>query len=110
MSILSSRAQKRYALRAAVRLRPDRDRPIEGLLIELSAEAARISNLGQTRFAAGDSIAVEFGTGEELPGSIRWSHDGIAGVKFDRPLHNGHLDGIVGILRGGNEETRRFGT
>ncbi|WP_126172759.1 PilZ domain-containing protein [Altericroceibacterium xinjiangense] len=110
MSILSSRAQKRYAVRTVVRVRPDQGTPIEGLMIELSSEAARISNLGQTRFSAGQLVAVELGTGEKLPGSIRWANGGIAGIKFDRPLHIPHLNGMIGALRGDTQGVLQFGT
>ena len=86
MTVLTIRAHKRYATRQQVRLRATRGKAVDGLLIELSAEGIRISNLGPAKFDIGQPITVEIGD-TDYHGRIRWSHDGLAGVRLDRALH-----------------------
>ena len=86
MTVLTIRAHKRYATRQPVRLRAGRAKAVCGLLIELSAEGIRISNLGAARFEIGQPVTVEIGE-RDYQGRVRWSHDGIAGVRLDRALH-----------------------
>jgi hypothetical protein len=94
MTVLTIRAHKRYATRQPVRLRAGRAKPVTGLLIELSAEGIRISNLGSARFDIGESVTVEIGDRDYL-GRVRWSHDGIAGVRLDRALHSPEIASLL---------------
>ena len=111
MSILMTRAHKRYAVRSFIRLHRDSHAPIRGLLIELSSESARVSNLGRAEFEVGQPVAMKLESGQEISGRIRWAHNGVTGIKLDRPLHTAQLAGMVEATREyDTAELRRFGT
>ena len=111
MSITRVRAHKRYALRSNVEVHGTEDDQVKGLLIELSAESARVSSLGAARLTPGQSVAVRLETGRELSGRIRWAHGGIAGVKLDPPLYPRQLAEVLASTRDeGTALTRHFGT
>ncbi|MEO6151965.1 MAG: hypothetical protein ABIT09_02530 [Croceibacterium sp.] len=94
MTVLTIRAHKRYATRQTVRLTAGRDKAVEGLLIELSAEGIRISNLRGVTLAIAQAVTVQIGD-SDYHGKIRWSHDGIAGVRLDRALHCHEVAGLL---------------
>jgi hypothetical protein len=108
MTVLTIRAHKRYATRQRVRLRAGRAKAVEGLLIELSAEGIRISNLGPARFEIGQPITVEIGDCD-YQGLVRWSHDGLAGVRLDRALHCQEIAGLLEQGRAAPEPMRMAG-
>jgi hypothetical protein len=94
MTVLTIRAHKRYAVRQPVRLGKPGGAPAKGLLIELSSEGFRISNLGRCDYAIGEQVTVELGE-LSLDGRIRWAHDGIAGVRLERPLYPNQLGELI---------------
>ena len=98
MTVLTIRAHKRYAMRQPVSLRKPGCRA-QGLMIELSSEGCRISNLGRGAFEIGEAVTVEV---DELSfaGRIRWAHDGIAGVRLDHALFGGQLSDLINRGRG----------
>ena len=103
MTVLTIRSHKRYATRQKVQLSTAGERPVEGLLIELSAEGYRISNLGSaTCFTVGQDVTVELGE-ESYTGRIRWTHDGIAGVRLDPPLHSYQIAELLEQGRAGQD-------
>lgn len=87
MSVLTIRSYKRYATRLPVKLRRGGRKAVKGLLIELSQQGARISNLARGKYEVGDEVVIVTPTNLELCGTIRWAHDGLAGVRLDRSLH-----------------------
>ena len=99
MTVLTIRAHKRYAVRQPVKLGKPGVAPAKGLLIELSSEGLRISNLSRGDYAIGEQVTVELG---ELSrgGRIRWSHDGIAGVRRESPLYPNQLGELIARDRG----------
>lgn len=99
MTVLTIRAHRRYAVRQPVRLRRDGGKPLSGLMIELSSEGARISNLGRPGFTIGEDVTVDV-EGSKLHGYIRWTHDGIAGVRLNRALHPAELGELIARGRG----------
>jgi hypothetical protein len=99
MAVLTIRSHKRYAVRQPVRLGKPGDEPARGLLIELSSEGCRISNLGHCDYTIGEPVTVEVGD-LALGGRIRWAHDGIAGVRLDRALYPSQLGELVARDRG----------
>lgn len=109
MTVLTIRGHKRYAVRQSIWLR----RPLDGFqvtgwMIELSTEGCRISNLGSAAFSSGDQIIIE-GDQLKLAGHIRWTRQGIAGVRLDKPLGSGEL--IAQLLRSHGEDVDvRYGT
>ena len=111
MTVLTIRAHKRYAVRQPVRLGKSGANPVDGLMIELSSEGCRISNLGRPGFVIGESVTVEIAE-RKVHGRIRWSHDGIAGVRLDTALFTNQLSELIAIGRGECPagEIRRYGT
>lgn len=108
MTVLTIRAHKRYAVRQTVRLCKPGGQPATGLMIELSSEGCRISNLGRRDYCVGEAVAVDFGD-RRLAGRIRWAHDGIAGVRLDTALFSNELADL--IARGREpEQLVRYGT
>ena len=105
MTVLTIRAHKRYATRQAVRLRADCAKPVDGLLIELSSEGVRISNLGAARLEIGQPITVQIGD-HDYHGLVRWAHDGLAGLRLDRALHAHEIAGLIELGRSAPEPLR----
>ena len=99
MAVLTIRAHRRYAVRQPVRLCKSGDEPAKGLLIELSSEGCRISNLGRRDYAIGEEVVLELGK-LCLGGRIRWAHDGIAGVRLEHPLYPSQLGELIALDRG----------
>lgn len=110
MTVLTIRAHRRYALRQPVSLAKPDGAPARGLLIELSSEGCRISNLGGTSLAVGERVAVHVDE-ISLPGRIRWAHDGIAGVRLDKALRTSQLAELIALGRGETaDDVPRYGT
>ena len=111
MTVLTIRAHRRYAVRQPVRIAKPGGAPVGGLMIELSSEGCRISNLGRPGFVIGESVTVEIAE-RKFHGRIRWSHDGIAGVRLDTALFTNQLSELIAIGRGECPagEIRRYGT
>ena len=111
MTVLTIRAHKRYAVRQPVQLAKSGGKPISGLMIELSSEGIRISNLGRPGLVIGEPVTVEI---DELKfrGKIRWAHDGVAGVRLDNALYIAQLGELIARGRGESPagEVRRYGT
>jgi len=99
VSVLFIRAHKRYGVCRGVKLHCPADCIAEGLLIEISQEGCRISNVLSTALAIGESIIVEVPDGPNLPAQVRWQHDGIVGLRLTPPLHNASLADLVNCCR-----------
>ncbi len=99
MSVLTIRAYKRYATRLPVELRREGRKTMKGLLIELSQQGARLSNLGRGKYEPGDKVTIVTATEIELVGTIRWAHDGLAGVRLDRSLHLPEMRDLLELNR-----------
>ena len=99
MTVLTIRAHRRYAVRQPVRLRRDGEKALSGLMIELSSKGIRISNLGRPGLTIGEEVTVDV-EGSKLHGYIRWTHDGIAGVRLGRALHPAQLGELIARGRG----------
>lgn len=108
MTVTTIRSHKRYAVRQVVSLRKAGGRRAEGLMIELSSEGCRVSNLKRGEHSAGDTVTLEIGD-ISLGGFIRWAHDGVAGVRLDNALFSNQLAELVAIGRG-EQELVRYGT
>ena len=108
MTVLTIRAHRRYAVRQTVRLAKPGGRPATGLMIELSSEGIRISNLARGEYTIGEPVTVEI---DELSfhGRIRWAHDAIVGVRLDIALYGSQLSDLIARGRG-QDEIVRYGT
>ncbi len=113
MSILVIRASKRFAVRRQARLCKAGAELLDGLLIEISLEGCRISNVEHNRFAIGQTATVQIDGIDDIEGRVRWAHDGFVGLRFTRPLHMAALGLLIGSCRretGGGPQMRSYGT
>ncbi len=111
MTVLIIRAHHRFAMRLPVKLRQAQGKPARGLLIEISKGGARVSNLGASRFEVGEQVELITNSGSVLRGSIRWAHDGLAGICHATPLHAAELAQLLDENRRGSGELEpRYGT
>ncbi|RJY08776.1 PilZ domain-containing protein [Aurantiacibacter aquimixticola] len=99
MSVLTIRAHRRYALRTPAQLKRTGRKAAKCLLIELSQQGARLSNLGQSEFLAGDIVTLVTDCGKALEGTIRWAHDGRAGVTLNRAMHMPEMSALIDASR-----------
>ena len=99
MSVLTIRAYKRYATKLPVQLRRGQRKNVSGLLIELGQQGARISNLGRGKYEVGDRVTITTPNDLELEGTIRWAHDGLAGIRLDKPLHVPEMRNLLEMNR-----------
>ena len=99
MTVLTIRAHKRYAVRQPVSLAKPEGDAAKGLMIELSSEGCRISNLGRRDYEVGEPVTVQVDD-ISLSGRIRWAHDGIAGVRLERALFGNQLSDLIARGRG----------
>lgn len=100
MTVLVIRAHKRFAVRRTVRIACMGETTASGLLIELSLQGCRISNIGRGTFSPGECTSLAIDGFDPVPATIRWAHDGIVGLCFDRALHAPMLDRMIRACRG----------
>ena len=110
MSVLTIRAHRRYAVRMPATLKRKGCKPAKCLMVELSIEGARLSNLSHASFFEGDEVTLLSECGRELRCLIRWAHDGLAGVKLLDALHLPELARIIESQRQAAFETLQYGT
>ncbi len=91
MNTMLARAHRRYALHLPVELRSDTASKNSGLLIEISQEHARISQLERDAYQPGDPVTVRTPCGMKRHGHIRWTRANIAGVRFEEALRLNEL-------------------
>lgn len=99
MTVLRIRTTRRFAVRQKARLKSDGRRAAPGLLIELSLDGCRISNVDNARFAIGENARVELEGFEPLDGLVRWSQDGFVGLRFARSLSAAVLENLLRSCR-----------
>lgn len=109
MTILTIRSHTRFALRQPVQLICEGSRPAKGLMIELSADGCRVSGLTKERFATDQQVEIVLDKGPTLTGHVRWSKDGVVGLRLGKPLSNAQLADVLAHSRG-PIEIRRYGT
>lgn len=102
VSVLIIRAHKRFAVCRKVRL-SNAGRPgIQGLLIELSLEGCRISNLGSAvTYALDEPVVIRIAGAKPISARVRWTRDGTVGARFSHPLHIVALQDLIKLCRGG---------
>lgn len=103
--MLTIRAHKRFAVCRKARLGKVGGRTEEGLLIELSLDGCRISNVPCATFALDQAVTLCIEGAQPVEARIRWLGEGTAGLRFARPLHNAALDGLIRLCRGQAGET-----
>lgn len=112
MSVLIIRAHKRFAICQKARLRKPGRRGVDGLLIELSVEGCRLSNIGHD-FAPDEQVSLRIDGAQPLDARVRWRNDSTIGLRFARPLSFAALEGLIRLCRGEAEPAqplRAYGT
>lgn len=109
MTVLTIRAHKRFGVCRGIKLHCNRDKAVDGLLIEVSLEGCRISNVNSDLFAVDDCVDVAIKGWKRIGGCVRWQHDGMIGLRLTQPLHAGELVELLNFCRGEPElkEARR---
>lgn len=87
MTQMLARAHHRYALSAPVELQRKGRKKAAGLLIELSQDAARISQLEPGRYVTGDSITLKTPCGKRLDAHVHSAFGARANIRFAPALH-----------------------
>jgi hypothetical protein len=114
VSLLIIRSSKRFAVRQSISLVLPCGTEQDGLLVEVSLSGCRISAAGSnsgSSIAAGlpgvdDSVTVRIDGFDDMPARVRWSGEGVLGLRLNRPLHKATLERIIGHCR----ESRYKGT
>jgi hypothetical protein len=99
VSLLVIRANKRFAVRQCATLRLHNGREFLGLLVEISLGGCRISNLAACPADVGDQVAVLLGEFEAMRAQVRWTGEGVIGLRFNRPLHHDRLGQAIAFCR-----------
>jgi hypothetical protein len=108
------RAHKRFAVCRGARLCKPGKRAVDGLLIELSLDGCRISNLGADSFAVDQLVTLRVQGAPAIDSRVRWVREGTIGLRFVQPLRAAGLDRLIRVCRGETDTTavplRAFGT
>lgn len=99
MSILVIRTHKRFGVRRKASLRKPGSRALTGLLIELSLEGCRISNIDESAFSEGQPVTMRIEGFPPREAYVRWVRDHCVGLRLVAPLHIAELDHIVTTCR-----------
>ncbi|WAT18135.1 hypothetical protein OZN62_00730 [Aurantiacibacter sp. MUD11] len=111
MHKIETRPLRRYAFRMPVELERGRRAKASGLLIELSHDCARISQLSRGKYEEGDKVVILATPERQLSGTIRWTNNSIAGIRLDEPLPTPELQDLVAMNRRQQEQPElRCGT
>ncbi|MCB2067284.1 MAG: hypothetical protein KDE15_11680 [Erythrobacter sp.] len=111
MAIFEARSFRRYALRMPVELDRGSRARARGLLIELSQDCARISQLSRGKYEEGDRVVILATPERQLAGTIRWTGNGVAKIRLDQPLPQAELQHLVDLNRHRQAEPElRYGT
>lgn len=100
MTILVIRAHKRFAVCSAAKVSAEGEKAQRGLLIELSLDGCRISNLAPGDYPVDQLLTIKVPGFDSLDGYVRWSNDGVVGLRFVKPLHIPALDLLIRTCRG----------
>ena len=104
MPVFTIRAHRRFAVCRKVRVRQDKKRGIDGLLIELSRDGCRISHAAKAGgFAIEDLVTLSIGGVAPIAARVRWLHDGAVGLRFAQPLAGAALESLIRHCRGVDE-------
>ena len=99
MAVLIIRAHKRFAACRAVRIHGEGGGACEGLLIELSQEGCRISNVDLEEARVDTKVRIDIEGWHSLDAQVRWRRDRIIGFRLLRPLHTAELAELLTFCR-----------
>lgn len=99
MTNMQSGVLRRYAMAAPVELWKGSCEKVAGLLIELTQETARISQLEPGKYAPGDSITLKTPCGRTLEALVHSTFGGRANIRFASALHLPELADLIDANR-----------
>ena len=99
MSVLVIRKHSRFALCHQASLRKEGGRTRDALLIEVSLDGCRLSNLGKSQHQIGQRASVRIDGFGMVDGIVRGAKDGFVSLRFDRPLFTADLDRLIRTCR-----------
>lgn len=100
VSVLVIRSNKRFAVCRKARLHQGGNKAEQGLIIELSLDGCRVSNLDAAAFSLDQDVTLTIDGNQPIEARIRWLGDRAAGLRFLRPQHNAALDRLIRLCRG----------
>ncbi len=107
------RAHKRFAVCRTASICAGRRKPLDALLIEVSLEGCRLSNLGNRTYKIDELVTIRIDGFVDMDAQVRWLKDGFVGLRLVRALHNAELDRLIRLCRGEFDaplEQRAYGT
>ncbi len=109
MTVLTIRAHKRFGVCRKIRLHRAGEIAVDGLLIELSLEGCRISNIDSGQYAPEDRLTITVEGRQPFDACVRWHGERMIGLRLVHPLHHAELAELITHCRGGGEvaEARR---
>ena len=99
MTILTIRKHKRFAIRQTARLMGLGRRPSTGLLVEVSLDGGRLAIADSDRLSIDQTVTIDIAGFAKLKAQVRWTGNGLVGLRFDQPLHNCELDELLQSCR-----------
>lgn len=111
MTHYSALARRRFALRMPVELLGEELGKIGGLLIELSQDCARVSQLPMGELQSGALVTLETPCGMRRPARVRCASNGTASLRFENALHLPELGALIEANRASSPEAElHYGT
>jgi hypothetical protein len=107
IAILTIRKHQRFAVRHDVGIVRDGQHPRSCLLVEVSLEGARLAVPGSEALAIDQRVMLEIDGFGSLAAHVRWTRDGVVGLKFAAALHHAELDELIHICRAAPALERR---
>jgi len=99
MSILIIRRHKRFAVRQAVRLRCAGHKPSSGMVVEVSLDGCRLAMARSSGLSLDQLVTLEIAQHTTVKAQVRWTNEGLVGLRFDPALHVDELDDLLQTCR-----------
>lgn len=99
MSVLVIRKHSRFAMCCQAILRKSSGKGRNALLVEVSLDGCRLSNLGKSQIEVGERASVRIDGFGMVEGVIRGAKDGFVSLRFDRPLFTADLNRLIQTCR-----------
>ena len=99
MAVFVIRSGPRHAVRQVVSITDAHGNQQSALLIELSQDGCRLSQLHAIALEDDQPLTISVAGTQDLNARVRWRRDATAGLLLDRPLHRAELAALVDRCR-----------
>ena len=99
VTVLTIRTHKRFGVCKSVRVHLACGTSVDGLLIEVSLEGLRVSNLTACDLDVEELVRVEIEGWQDFSARVRWRSHRIVGVRLEPPLHSRELANLLDFCR-----------